>query len=789
MGRAPTEILVNSLPPELQLRVREYLAKEEERLSAATEEERGSGSLTDDTSRGVEADDCGEETPDERLESFVAALNRFSPPKYSIEQREAIRAHCLKLAGICDRAAALIKRLKKERRLMPLAKPGQKATLPGGRVYAPELARLVKEAVSTDPAYLALYRNASEPPAVGTFLYILKRYQRKGLVTFIRQAPTISEHSDKRFLNIPEEAEDWLRANFRNYASARLTKFGEKWLGWARRAGIELPFTTHRPGKKGSCYAWLHRWRQAVPATAVTLATKGERGFEATYGYIIRDYSGLRPRDGWTMDWRQFDVAYWVPAKRGGGAAKLVREWLCPVIDLASVAVFGWVIEDRPNARGVTRAYLDGVRRSEWKSLPGMELLCGIQRKREGGEEPFAHFDNGKDFRSALMDGKEVKISRFDLEDGLVSTLTSYAVGLASEVGIRIKHAKVRNAKSKIVEPWFRYAVGLWEETLPGFCGNKTTEKPHFFAAAQRIHQAFMKRRDPKPADLKELPPLWLGVYERNKEKYGVGTPFLSEAEFRALFTAQMIKYLNEPHGRLWDEVGQMSPVEYLQQYADTPHMLTETTIEGLMMEPREVTVSRGEIVVKWGGEDFVYREVASDVSDGAALVRLPGEKPKVEFRFEAVKLGRALVMSGGRAVCRVECPPLLGWGASADDFKVAGQHKKRLREAAEEWFQVPKDWRDIAAERQEPQVAEMQIAVGAEDLQEPAPPRAEIIVPTRFDRVSNPVATARGTDRKAGPRLVTTEPSEPEPWEVATVEESGEPVESDDFEDYLKTF
>jgi hypothetical protein len=720
-GRPNREALLESLPPEYQLK---WAQLQESRASAANEPT---------ALQASEPAGAGD-----RLEAFVAALARFSPPQYTLGQKEAVQRRCLELARLCDEGIALITRLKKGNGIS-IHSPGSREA-GTDRAYHPDLAQLAARTACTDPVYNALYPSAAKAISTNRFLRLIASYQKLGMVVFIRQSQTLSPAKDERFLDVPSQAIDWLQINFKSFAKASVTTYGQKWLAWAKRNNISLPFTDYRPGKPGTCYTWLYRWRQRIPAIAVTLATEGERGVETRFEWVKRDYSDLRPREGWTMDWKTFDVECWLPAKKAAGKPALVRLMVCTVFDLASKAIFGFYIDDRPSARGVTLAYLSAVGDADWKSEPGFEMLRGMQRG-QAGRDPFALWDNGKDFVAYAVEGREVQIKAFDLETGLVQVMQSYKVGLATDLSFVVKHAKPFNAKAKPVEPFHHYAYGRWEEGIPGYKGIQSDRAPHYYKAARRIHEAFIKGVAPKAEDLRQLPELWRETYEANKRDFGFGTPFLNEAAFKAEFAKFVISYNRKPHGALTNDRGEVSPIEYLNLNADTPHTLSQLSMAALLMEPRTLTVRDGALNVQWGGDKFIYREVASDLSDGSALYRLPSSTT-VEFRYNPSSVGRALVLAMGAPLCWVEQPQLLSWNASRADFEQANARKKRARQAAREFYETqskPSDWRDIAEERM-PKA--LPLAVNAGGIYEDGPPDEPEIQPpasitalTRFDR------------------------------------------------------
>lgn len=569
-GRPIRYILLESLPEYLQ---EQWHKREQEKLASEAEE--------------VE---CSATIQDEKLNDYALALAHFSPPRYTLEQRQAIEQRALELARLCNQANQLIDKLKRRGQLTYTSTSHQGAK--PRRSYHPEFAALARQTASADPVYLKMYPSSSKPFANRTFHKLIKQYDKEGLIAFIRDRQTLSPEIDERFVYIPEPAMDWLHRNLKSYVKASVTDLGKKWLDAAKRHGWELPYKTHQANRRGTCYTFLYNWKCRVPATTMTLLTKGQRGLEATYAYILRDYSSLQPRTGWTMDWRQWDIAYWIPATRGGEPSRLVREWLCPVFDIASRAVFGYHVQDRPNARGITLAYLNAIGDADWKKENGFDLLKGMQRTTDPLNPAFVLWDNGKDFRSYSVEGKQVEIPSFNCETGLVSAITIYNVGLAKELQLRVRHAKPFNAKAKTIERWFK-EVATWEKTVSGYCGNEPKQRPHYFPAAVRIHAAFCKRQHPRPEDLKQLPPIWRETYDRYKAEYGYGTPFLKEEDFLALFQTWLLEYLNTPIKSLMDDIGMMSPVEHLKLYADSPHMASDVAIAALAMVPKLVTVSR----------------------------------------------------------------------------------------------------------------------------------------------------------------------------------------------------
>lgn len=795
-GRPPLMIVLESLSFEDQLK---WKRLNEERASAV-----GASSAEYGDSADEMAGDLTERSTDippveEKLQRYAAALARFSPPEYSLEHRQSVENRCVEMAAICEQVISGRWSVVSGQKLT-IKSPGAKEA-GRDRAWHPELARLAETTAATDPVYLEMYPSARLPLKPGSLVELAKRYREVGPVAFIRERQTLRPTIDERFLDWDDKdralATDRLRSSFKSFSSASVVSWGEDWLQWCKRHKVKTPFTDYRPGRPGTCYAWLWRFRKNIPQVAVTLATQGTRGVENTYNYIIRSYDDLSPREGYTMDWKTFDLDVWMDARGAKGKKPtLCRLYVCNVMDLVSKAIFGFTIETVPNARGVTRAYVNAIADAEWKSEPGFELLRGMQLFEN--KQGFVLWDNGKDFRAQSVEGRDIVIKGFDLETGLMAVLSTHRVGLAIDAQIQVRHSKHYNAKSKIVEPFHSYAIGEWERKMPGFKGRKTEQKPHWYPAARRIHErCFIKGQSPKSEDLSQLPDTWREVYERNKAKYDHGTPFLSADELKAAYVEFLVRYNQQPHGALKNARGEMTPIEYLNLKASAPQMMSPFATTALLMDvrPKPLTVSRGEVPVQWGGIKFLYREVASELSDGTALMNLP-MKAQVEFRYDETNVGRGLIMTGGAALCWVEEPRVLGYHASSADFAAANADKKQAQRVAKEYFQTRlsrPDWTEKAEERSN--VVPMMIAVGAEEMSEAgedfegeeigfvnAKP-AEVAVITRFDRGHTNRGQATG-DKGQGLRIVPS--SVDDDWDDGTPTNisRGSAIEDDDWVD-----
>lgn len=579
------------------------------------------------------------------IEQFEEALGQFKTP----EMKLAGRRRCLDLERLVLEWKALAAHHKIRTKAHPKGRP--------------EFHAILKRAVATDPVWLERYPADREPPSLSTFETWVRAYNKEGKAGFLRERPTLDPSNDKRFKLPPPPAIDWLWANLRNYTSNKrilTVHLGKAWLKAGQREKWDLPWTDWGSTTHNSCYSWLSRWvRGNVSDAVLTAITRGQRALELMMMPIKRTYEELSPWEGFTSDWRPFDVIV-------NSDGRLRRLSLCPIIDLASRALAGFYIDDRPTAHGVRLAMLDAVRQSPWKHDLGVaDVLCGLPQTYDPERPAFLHIDNGKEFRAYKIKGETMESVGcwVRIDDDLKTALATWNVGLTNDLQIKAKYARIRWPRGKLAEWWYTF-VARWEKPLPGYCGNKPSEKPHWLPAAFRIHEALKKRQRPKAEHLKELPGTWLNYYEQK------GSVFPLEEDFRAWFIEFVGEYLHRELPSLRDGFGAMSPIQYLRSRRDPGaiQIPTEKALAQMMMEYRQVTVKNGQFAVNWGtGERFVYFEPEGS----AALLDLP-RGARVEFRYDPNELGRGWVYWKGSYLCQVVSQPLIEVGTGSEDLKKA---------------------------------------------------------------------------------------------------------------------
>lgn len=91
--------------------------------------------------------------------------------------------------------------------------------------------------------------------------------------------------------------------------------------------------------------------------------------------------------------------------------------------------------------------------------------------------------DNGKDYRSKLLNGEQQEKSRCEKNKGSKSAWDDAfsTTGMMEWLGIRMIHALPYRGCSKTIERIFGTIEREWISDLPGWCGNSIQNRPPSF--------------------------------------------------------------------------------------------------------------------------------------------------------------------------------------------------------------------------------------------------------------------------------------------------------------------
>lgn len=332
-------------------------------------------------------------------------------------------------------------------------------------------------------------------------------------------------------------------------------------------------------------YATFHRWYERIPSAVKVMARKGADVFSSTQDILsFRDIAAIQPMDYVVMDHRQLDL-FCLSAVTGGW--KLVRPWLTAAIDMRTRKWLAWVIVETPSSDSIATV------------LRKIFLEYGIPKA--------VYWDNGKDFRCEWLEGRDRRKSEAFRARGLHEGMR----GVLETLNVRVHHAIVKRARSKIIEPNF-VNTSNYDRTLPWWCGHKPTERPQQFGELIEKHERWLKGKEKKPAFEPISHISWL--YDEFLRRD------LNEREH----TGEGMQKIT-PYGRGW-----MCPNECWEQKigAVTRRWADPETLQFCFHKRREVTVRNGEVKMTLAGRHCHYRVPG----DPTRLMALNGRTVEVGY-------------------------------------------------------------------------------------------------------------------------------------------------------------
>ena len=381
-------------------------------------------------------------------------------------------------------------------------------------------------------------------------------------------------------------------------------------------------------------YETFRVWFNKIPEMVRTLARDGNEAYRNTQEIIShRDIAAVAPMDFVVMDHRRLDI-FCLMRERGGW--KLARPWLTAAIDMRTRKWLGWCIVENPSSDSIAVV------------LKRVFLNYGLPRE--------LYWDNGKDFRCEWFEGKR----RRERTAERIAELDPAWRGVLGTLGIRVRHAIVRNARAKLIEPNFGRVSNI-DRGLPEWCGHKPGARPESMAEMVKAHDAWVA-----------------GAREE--------TPFRTVDEIASLYNAAM-RNLNEmplegegmrkvtPSGHGWmcpNEAWELTigSVERRSVPADVLHMC--------FAKRKTLTVKHGEIVTQHMGRDYHYRLADNPLR----LMKYNGEA--VEFAYDPLDLGEGAIYYETRFLGLVSCIELrrMGEDAFVEDEKERRRARREIRKA-----------------------------------------------------------------------------------------------------------
>ncbi len=244
-----------------------------------------------------------------------------------------------------------------------------------------------------------------------------------------------------RFLSMPKEMQDFVRGQWLqpNRPSIELVYLNLQ--QWAKQSGLEAP-----------CRNTVHSFVRTIPEAANKLLRVGKFDYSSAHEPVMhRTSQELAFNEIWVGDHREHDVFIYV-SEQNRQQAK--RVWMTAWWDLASAKLVGCTFSFAPNSRTIANALRNGI------------ITYGVPN--------MVYIDNGKDYRSHLLNGTAKNIGPVDFDHE--------AKGVLAALNIGVTHAIPRNARSKQIERWFRMWSEQFDTQLPGWCGRNNKIRPEKLA-------------------------------------------------------------------------------------------------------------------------------------------------------------------------------------------------------------------------------------------------------------------------------------------------------------------
>jgi len=342
-------------------------------------------------------------------------------------------------------------------------------------------------------------------------------------------------------------------------------------------------------------------------------AREGEDVYHDTQEILShRDLAALKPLDFVVMDHRMLDIFAMVRWKR---TWRLVRPWVTAALDMRTRKWLGWVIVEQPSSDSIASV------------LKRVFLNFGVP--------PAVYWDNGSDFRCQFLEGCERKMRSV----GRPAELGDGMRGVLEQLGVRVCHAIVRRARSKIIESCFT-AVANFDRTLPWWAGHRPNTRPARFEALVKEHERWLKGEIQQAPfkTLEEIAALYNDFFavlnEREHEGEGMSKP--------------------TPSGRGW-----MCPNEAFEALIGGVERRTISAelLQFCFQKRRKLTVRHGEIQATFGGRAFHYRLPGQPLG----LMELNGRE--VEFSYDPLDLELGALYYEGRFVGMVRSIELRAMG------------------------------------------------------------------------------------------------------------------------------
>ena len=196
----------------------------------------------------------------------------------------------------------------------------------------------------------------------------------------------------------------------------------------------------------------INRYVKTLDPAVVTLGRYGNKMFDDLYMPKVRREKPELVNDVWFGDHHVFDL-FVLDSK---GVAR--RPWLTAWMDACSGCFVGWQLSFNPNSETI---------------MESLALAIAETKSPFVGPPMWLYIDNGKDYRSKLIEGTGEQT----YQPGRINGEITAENAMIRCLGIGVHHAIPYRARSKTIERAFGL-MEQWIRELPGYCGNGIDIKP-----------------------------------------------------------------------------------------------------------------------------------------------------------------------------------------------------------------------------------------------------------------------------------------------------------------------
>jgi hypothetical protein len=217
-------------------------------------------------------------------------------------------------------------------------------------------------------------------------------------------------------------------------------------------------------------YQTAARFLQSIPPAERDLFRLGKKSFDDLYlPYVEQNVNRYMSLDLVVSDHHVLDC---VVLYRG----KLIRPWITTFQDYRSGKIVGFFPTVKPSSLSIIAAY----------------YMCCIRY----GVPKAALFDNGRDYRSKLLNGYKTTAKQFTPE-GIEEEVEVFFQGVLPALGTEVRFTKTYSAKSKgRQERYYRLLGEYLAKDIGSYVGSDTTTKPDDAVLMWRSIDGMAKRED-----------------------------------------------------------------------------------------------------------------------------------------------------------------------------------------------------------------------------------------------------------------------------------------------------